>query len=97
MSASYHIFPQVGEESLFIDLWLDSEQGKQVREGEGVRQGCLVHVERLVPVNVGEEDDVVVRFVSGGVVRKLHGEEARRLATTIDERKTESQLNLTSM
>ena len=97
MSASYDVFPQVGEESLFIDLWLDAEQGKQVREGEGVRQGCLVHVERLVPVNVGEEDDVVVRFLSGGVVRKLHGEEARGLATTIDERKTESQLNLTSM
>ena len=97
MSASYDVFPQVGEESLFIDLWLDAEQGKQVREGEGVRQGCLVHVERLVPVNVGEEDDVVVRFLSGGIVRKLHGEEARGLATTIDERKTESQLNLTSM
>jgi len=88
---------EVGEESLFIDLWLDAEQSKQVREGEGVRQGCLVHVERLVPVNVGEEDDVVVRFLSGGIVRKLHGEEARGLATTIDERKTESQLNLTSM
>lgn len=66
-------------------------------ESEGVRQGSLVQVEHLVPVNVGEEDDVVVRFVSGGDVKRLQGEEARGLATTFDERKSESQLNMTSV
>ena len=86
----------MGEESSFIDLWLDADQGRQV-EGEGVRQGSLVQVENLVPVNVGEDDDVVVRFVSGGIVRRLQGEEARGLATTIDERKSGSQLNMTSV
>ena len=89
-------FVQVGEESSFIDLWLDAEQGKQV-EGEGIRQGSLVQVDVLVPVNVGEEDDVVIRFVSGGNMKRLLGEEARSLATTIDERKSESQLNMTSV
>ena len=94
--AWYNVFVQVGEESSFIDLWLDAEQGQQV-EDEGVRRGSLVQVEHLVPVNVGEEDDVVVRFVSGGVVKRLQGEVARGLATTIDERKSESQLNMTSV
>ena len=75
---------------------MDAEQGRQV-EDEGVRQGSLVQVENLVPVNVGEDDDVVVRFVSGGFVKRLQGEEARGLATTIDERKSESQLNMTSV
>jgi len=87
---------EVGEESFFIDLWLDADQGQQV-EGEGVRQGSLVQVDNLIPVNVGEADDVVVRFVSGGIVKRLLGEEARDLATTIDERKSESQLNMTSV
>ena len=91
-----HACAQVGEESSFIDLWLDADQGRQV-EGEGVRQGSLVQVENLVPVNVGEDDDVVVRFVSGGIVRRLQGEEARGLATTIDERRSGSQLNMTSV
>ena len=87
---------QVGEESSFIDLWLDAEQGGQV-EGEGVRQGSLIQVENLIPIDVGEQDDVVVRFVSGGVVRRLQGEEARSLATLIDERNSGSQLNMTGV
>ena len=86
----------MGEDSSFIDLWLDADQGSQVK-GEGVRQGSLIQVDNLIPVNVGEEDDVVVRFVSGGIVRRLMGEEAKELATTIDERKWESQLNMTSV
>ena len=61
----YFTFAQVGEESSFIDLWLDADQGRQVK-GEGVRQGSLVQVDNLIPVNVGEEDDVVVRFDSMG-------------------------------
>merc|ERR1719500_1917656 len=87
---------EVGEESSFVDLWLDADQGRQV-EGEGVRQGSLVQVDNLIPVNVGEEDDMVVRFVSGGNVKRLLGGEARDLATTIDERKSESQPNMTSV
>jgi len=87
---------EVGEESSFIDLWLDADQGRQAK-GEGVRQGSLVQVDNLIPVNVGEEDDVVVRFVSGGLVKRLLGEEAKELATTIDERISESQLNMTSV
>ena len=66
-------------------------------EGEGVRQGSLIQVENLIPINVGEEDDVVVRFVSGGVVRRFLGEEALRLATLIDERISGSQLNMTGV
>ena len=94
--AQCYAFVQVGEESSFVDLWLDADQGRQV-EVEGVRQGSLVQVDNLIPVNVGEEDDVVVRFVSGGNVKRLLGGEARDLATTIDERKSESQLNMTSV
>ena len=94
--AQCYAFVQVGEESSFVDLWLDADQGRQV-EGEGVRQGSLVQVDNLIPVNVGEEDDIVVRFVSGGNVKRLLGGEARDLATTIDERKSESQLNMTSV
>ena len=74
--AQFIAIAQVGEESSFIDLWLYADQGRQVK-GEGVRQGSLIQVDNLIPVNVGEEDDVVVRFVSGGIVRRLMGRRPR--------------------
>ena len=44
-------------------------------------------VESLVPVNEGEEEDLVVRWVSGGGVARLEGEEEAGLLALLEQRR----------
>jgi hypothetical protein len=76
---------EVGHGSAFIDLWLDAEQARRVEEA-GIGVGDYVWVESVVPFNEGEDDDVVVRFLSGGDIRRLEGTEAARVEVAIRTR-----------
>jgi len=67
---------ELGEQSTFVDLWLDEEQGRRVEE-QGVEPGSYVDADQVVVVNEGEgEEDAVVRFLLQGELRRLEGAEA---------------------